>query len=253
MHRFYVPTVAVEASELWLAGREAHHGLHVLRVRRGESVIVLDGVGHEFRCQVGEVRLDQVQLLVFERRTHPPLRCQLTLLQALPKGKTIETIIQKATELGAARVVPLLSERSVPQLDSEAAEGKVSKWQAVAIESIKQCGSPWLPRIDPPLALRQFLLSGERFDITLVGSLQRERRHPRECLKTFHADHGRPPQSVGVWIGPEGDFTLAELEAIQAAGACPISLGPLVLRADTAAIYSLSILNYELLAGGDAP
>ena len=87
------------------------------------------------------------------------------------------------------------------------------------------------------------------FDLSLVGSLQKERRHPRECFQEFQAKHGRLPQSVGVWIGPEGDFTLEELEAIQAAGALPISLGRLVLRVETAAIYCLSILNYELAAG----
>jgi 16S rRNA (uracil1498-N3)-methyltransferase len=84
------------------------------------------------------------------------------------------------------------------------------------------------------------------FELALVGSLQKERRHPRECLNEFQAKHKRLPQSVGVWIGPEGDFTPEELSAIQASGAFPISLGRLVLRVETAAIYCLSILNYEL-------
>ena len=90
------------------------------------------------------------------------------------------------------------------------------------------------------------LRAAEKFELSLVGSLQTERRHPRECFREFEAKHGRLPQSIGVWIGPEGDFTLDELKAIQAGGALPISLGRLVLRVETAAIYCLSILNYEL-------
>ena len=96
------------------------------------------------------------------------------------------------------------------------------------------------------MTIEQYLARKENFDLSLVGSLQKERRHPRECFREFQAKHGRLPQSVGVWIGPEGDFTPEELEAIQAAGALPISLGRLVLRVETAAIYCLSILNYEL-------
>ena len=84
------------------------------------------------------------------------------------------------------------------------------------------------------------------FELSLVGSLQTERRHPRECFREFEAKHGRLPKTAGVWIGPEGDFTLDELKAIEASGALPISLGRLVLRVETAVIYCLSILNYEL-------
>ena len=98
----------------------------------------------------------------------------------------------------------------------------------------EKCGS--LPKAATPA----------HFDLALVGSLQKERFHPRACFQEFQTKHGRLPQSVGVWIGPEGDFTLGELKAIEAGGALPISLGRLVLRVETAAIYCLSILNYEL-------
>jgi 16S rRNA (uracil1498-N3)-methyltransferase len=92
----------------------------------------------------------------------------------------------------------------------------------------------------------QFLARGEKFDLSLVGSLQTARRHPREWLDEFRTTHKRPPQSVAVWIGPEGDFTPTEMQAIETAGARPVSLGRLVLRVETAAIYCLSVLNYEL-------
>ena len=123
---------------------------------------------------------------------------------------------------------------------------KRDKWQNVAIEAIKQCGAAWLPKVEAPVTIEQFLARKEKFDLSLVGSLQKERRHPREVLREFEKNHGCLPQSVGVWIGPEGDFTLDELKTIQNSGALPISLGNLVLRVETAAIYCLSILNYEL-------
>ena len=166
----------------------------------------------------------------------------------MPKGKIIESIIQKAVELGARRIVPLLTEHVVTHLGEKDRADKRDKWQQVAIEAIKQCGAAWLPKIEAPMTIEQYLARKEKFDLSLVGSLQSDRRPPRECLGGFQAKHGRLPQSVGIWIGPEGDFTLDELKAIQTSGALPISLGRLVLRVETAAIYCLSILNYELQA-----
>ena len=249
MHRFYLPPASTRGDSLRLDGREAHHALHVLRLQRGDLVTVLDGVGNEFLCAVETSSRHAVTLSVSLKNFTPPLPCSITLLQAVPRGKIIESIIQKAVELGARRIVPLLTERVVTQLDAEDAAVKREKWQQVAIEAIKQCGAAWLPKIETPMTIEQYLARKEKFDLSLVGSLQKERRHPRECLQAFQAKHGRLPQSIGVWIGPEGDFTPEELDAIQATGALPVSLGRLVLRVETAAIYCLSILNYELNSG----
>jgi 16S rRNA (uracil1498-N3)-methyltransferase len=246
MHRFYLPPERCAGTVMQLQGREAHHALHVLRLKRGETVTVLDGAGHEFACVVEAGPRDELDLRVTQKNSLAPPPFQITLLQALPKGKIIEPIIQKAVELGVHRVVPLLTERVVAQLDDEGAQHKRDKWRQVAIEAIKQCGAPWLPEIEAPAALAEILGRKEQFDLSLVGSLQTERRHPRECFQEFHARQGRPPQTVAVWIGPEGDFTLDELKAIQARGALPVTLGDLTLRVETAAVYCLSILNYEL-------
>jgi 16S rRNA (uracil1498-N3)-methyltransferase len=246
MNRFYLPPGHCAGDALRLDGREAHHALHVLRLKRGELVAVLDGVGNEFLCAVENSSRHAVTLSVSLKNFTPPLPCSITLLQAVPKGKIIESIIQKAVELGARRIVPLLTEHVVTRLDDRDAADKRTKWQQVAIEAIKQCGAAWLPKIEAPMTIEQFLVRQETFDLALVGSLQKERRHPRECFQEFQTKHKRLPQNIGVWIGPEGDFTPEELEAIQAAGALPISLGRLVLRVETAAIYCLSILNYEL-------
>ena len=242
MHRFHLPPPQCQGPVLTLTGAEAHHALDVLRIKVGEPVVILDGAGREFSCVVRSRDRKAVTLAVGQTQSSPAPVCRVTLVQAVPKGKLIETIIQKATELGVFRVIPLLSERVVMRLEDEAVNHKVEKWRHTAIEAIKQCGQRWLPRVEPPIALPALLARRENFDLSLVGSLQGDARHPREYF-------GSPqPAAIRIWIGPEGDFTDGELAAIRGAGARPISLGPLVLRSDTAAFYALSIISYELQA-----
>src|SRR5689334_13310006 len=157
MHRFYISPEQGGGDVLVLEGDEAHHAGRVLRVQRGERVTVLDGAGKEFVCEVGDVSKRDVSLRVVEKKTHPAPPFQITLLQAIPKGKILESIIEKATELGAHRIVPLLTDRVTTQLDDESATSKVEKWKQVAIEAIKQCGSPWLPQVDTPVTPKEFL------------------------------------------------------------------------------------------------
>jgi RsmE family RNA methyltransferase len=123
----------------------------------------------------------------------------------------------------------LISERSVPQMAGEDARRKVEKWRAVAVEAIKQCGAPWLPILEVPLTLQAWWARGERSGLDLLASLQPGSRHPREYFRAYHLEHGAAPSSVAVWVGPEGDFTPAELGAIRSEGALPITLGPVVL------------------------
>jgi 16S rRNA (uracil1498-N3)-methyltransferase len=246
MHRFYLPPENCHDPILTLSDREAHHALHVLRLRRGDRATVLDGVGHEYTCEVAETGRARLRLAVQGKQAIPPLPYRVTLFQALPKGKLIESIVQKATELGVHRVVPLVTERVVAQLDQDIAEKKVEHWRQVAIEAIKQCGSPWLPKIESPIAIGDFVARMEKLDLNLIASLQDERRHPREWFEAFEAKNARLPQSVGVWVGPEGDFSPVEVNLVLSSGALPITLGPLVLRSETAAIYCLSTINYEM-------
>ena len=246
MHRFYLPPDRCLDSLLELTGDEAHHAVRVLRLQTGERVTVLDGAGHQLICEVRESTKHSLTLTVLHKGFSPPLPCQITLLQAVPKAKAMDYIVQKATELGAARIVPILSERTIVHLDGADAGDKAEKWQHIAIESIKQCGSPWLTRIEQPVTLRNFLAQPEKCDLPLIASLQDGSRHPREFIQQFRENHNRLPVTACVWIGPEGDFSPAELEVIKSEGTLPITLGCLVLRSDTAAVYSLSVLNYEL-------
>jgi 16S rRNA (uracil1498-N3)-methyltransferase len=249
MPRFYLPPEQCKEPVLFLAGSEAHHAVHVLRIRKNDPVTVLDGAGGELRCVVEGYDRDKVQLSVSEKRFIPPLPYQITLLQCLPKGKLFESIIQKATELGAFRIVPLISDRVVSSIVSQREKLlKAAKWQTVAIEAIKQCGSAWLPQVELPTTPSEFLARQEPFDLPLIASLQKGSRHPREYFKIYRTRQQTPPQSLCIWVGPEGDFSPQEVALITSAGNFPISLGRLVLRTETAATYCLSILNYELQA-----
>ncbi|HEY1661754.1 MAG TPA: RsmE family RNA methyltransferase [Verrucomicrobiae bacterium] len=246
MHRFHLAPGDCNGNVLRLTKGEAHHALRVLRLKPGDAAMVLDGAGREFLCVVEAAGQGSVSLRVAGTNSLPAPACSITLLVGIPKGKIIESIIQKSVELGARKIVPLLTERVVTHLDGESAEHKREKWQLTAIEAIKQCGAAWLPEVAAPTTIADYLKRKDFFDLQLVGSLQKERRHPAEIFREFEKGHNRLPRSAAVWVGPEGDFTPGELETIQKAGAQPITLGNLTLRVETAAIYCLSILNHEL-------
>jgi 16S rRNA (uracil1498-N3)-methyltransferase len=246
MHRFYLAPEQCQGPTLELSERDAHHALHVLRLGEKARVVVLDGVGDEFLCEVLRADRREVSLKVLQKTRMNPLPYQVTLIQAVTKGKAMELIVQKATELGASRIVPILSERTVGQLDPSQALAKAQKWETLTVEAIKQCGLVWRPKVEPAATVRAFLGQGERWDMSFLASLQPEARHPRFYFEAFYSEWKRMPRSVCVWIGPEGDYTPAEINSIRAAGVLPITLGQLVLRTETAALYCLSVLNYEL-------
>jgi len=276
MRRFFVPPELSRGEVFELPAREARHATQVLRLTAGDQLTVLDGAGSIMDCVVEAATKRILRVAVNKREHRPPLPCPITLVQAVPKGPAFETIVQKATELGAARIIPLLSERVVVQISERDAAAKVEKWNQIAIESIKQCGSPWLPVIEPPVSFDKYVLglgtdaaelgrarhsvraaelTTERrarsdapylSELSLVCSLEEHSRSLREVLAEFSALKQHQPQSAVVWIGPEGDFTPAEYATIARLGAFPITLGPLVLRADTAAIAMLALLNSEL-------
>lgn len=247
MHRFYLPPHQCREAQVQLSERDGKHAVKVLRLREQDRFSVLDGEGRDLHCQVESIERSTVRGRVLSVNTVPELHYQLTLIQAVTKGKSMDLIIQKATELGCRTIVPILSERSVVQCDSEEALSKQEKWQTLAIEAVKQCGQAWLPKIEKPAALDAFLAQrpGNPDRLPLLASLQPGALHPRQHIDTFRSEKGEP-KLVDIWIGPEGDFTPAEINTIKGSGALPITLGPLILRSDTAALYTLSVLNYEL-------
>lgn len=160
----------------------------------------------------------------------------------------MDLIVQKATELGASRIIPLLSDRTVVRLEGKELEKKRAKWQRVALEACKQCGQNWLPEVMAPLSVNEFLRRSSKAEadsIRLVAAIDDRARSLKELLADAGAD--APPSRASIMIGPEGDFTPAELNDAFNAGFLPLSLGPIVLRSETAAIYSLSVLVHELM------
>lgn len=249
MHRFYLPPAEWDPQALRLTGGEAHHARTVLRAQPGDKVVVFDGRGHEITADVVAVDHREIALRKLHEAKTPPLRCRITLAQAIPKGKNMDLIVQKAVEIGAAEIAPIVSDRTVVRLDAEDAKQKQAKWQTVAVEAAKQCGQNWLPEVQLPCAPAEFFAQRSRdsFDLQLIGSLQSDALHLKNVLRDFGSEHQRRPASVLMMIGPEGDFTPAELNIARANGCRPITLGPIILRVETAAIYCLSVLSYELL------
>ena len=247
MHRFYLPPEKWKAAALALTGSEAHHARNVLRVEPGSRVVVFDGHGREITAAVVDSAPAAVQLRKIDEARTPPLRCRITLGQAIPKGKNMDLIVQKAVEIGASEIAPLVSDRTVVRLDRDDAAQKEKKWQTVAIEAAKQCGQNWLPRVHAPRTVAEFFSDAPQHDLRLVGSLQPDALHLKQILSDYEMQRRERPTSVLVLVGPEGDFTPAELNVARSNGCRPITLGPIVLRVETAAIYCLSVLSYELL------
>jgi 16S rRNA (uracil1498-N3)-methyltransferase len=154
--------------------------------------------------------------------------------------------VRKATELGVARIVPLASERTQVHLDHDRSEKKAERWQTGALEAAKQCGNPWLPEITAVQTADAFIESARGFDLKLIASLQPGAKPLKAVLAAFQAAQNRAPRTVLWLIGPEGDFTPAELSHAKTCGFEPVTLGPLVLRCETAAIYAISVLSHEL-------
>ena len=248
MHRFYVSPKDWQSPTLALRGSEAHHARDVLRMKAGEKIVLFNGRGREVTVEIAALDEDEIRLRKLHEAETPPLRCRIVLGQAIPKGKNMELIVQKAVEIGAAEIAPIVSDRTIVQIDSKIAAQKQRKWQQIAIEAAKQCGQNWLPRVHPPKKLTEFFSASDQpFDLRLIGSLQPDARNLKSILEMYLRQHSDRPRSVLMLVGPEGDFTPAELALARSHGCEPITLGPIILRVETAAIYCLSILSYELL------
>src|SRR4051812_9287409 len=163
--RVYSQPTEREPVEIRLNAEESHHLVTVNRCSRGDPVTVFDGHGREWMTECVEPSKTATVLRVREIRVAQPLQYRITLAQALPKGATMDDIVRQATEVGAAFITPLVSERTQVHLDGERADKKVEKWRTVAIEAAKQCGNPWLPEIRPIQNFTAFLSSVDSYDL----------------------------------------------------------------------------------------
>jgi 16S rRNA (uracil1498-N3)-methyltransferase len=234
--RVYVEAALTAGGRVDLPPDTAAHLVRVLRARAGDELILFNGDGREFNGAIEAVRGSRVAASVGDGRPmdrESPL--SITLVQCIPRGDRMDFIVQKATELGVARIVPVLSQRSVVRLDKSQAESKANHWRAVAVSACEQCGRNRLPGIISPQGYREFLRTapgGMRVLLSPGGGV---------TLK----DLARPDGAVTVLIGPEGGLTDEEEQAAVAAGFTAVRLGPRVLRTETAAIAALALLQRE--------
>jgi len=246
-HRFYLEPERWISEGPALDGPDSHHCADVLRLGVGDKIVIFNGRGTVAEAELLEVHRKRCSLLIGNPHQTPTPRRAITLAQAVPKGKNMDLILQKGVELGAAEIVPLMTSRTVVRLDgADDGERKRERWQQIALEACKQCGRNTVPLIEDPSTLEQFLARVPAPDLLLLASLQPDARPIKEVLAKHSDATGGLPDSVAVVVGPEGDFTPTEIELLKQAGARPVTLGPTILRAETAALYCLSVLGHEL-------
>ena len=238
--RVYVAAALNPGSMVELPPDTASHLAKVLRARSGDELILFNGDGREFDGAIEAVRGSRVSASVGEgREVHRESPLAITLVQCVPRGDRMDFIVQKATELGVARIVPVLSQRSVVRLDAGQAESKAIHWRAVAVSACEQCGRNRLPAIETVRPLLGYLGdaaagTGPRWVLEPQSGPQ-----PRS---TAHDAGREAPGAVSdarIAIGPEGGFESDELEAFRVTGFSQVSLGPRVLRTETAAIAAV--------------
>ena len=247
MPRFYIDPESWDESNLKLEGDEFHHCVNVLRLQSGDPVVIFDGLGMEIQTSIKDIskKVAYLDLNNQERIISPTRKTKIALAQAIPKGKNMDLIIEKGTELGVNHIYPFISERTIIRLNQSDSIKKQEKWQRVAIEACKQSGQNWLPKVEQPQKLLSMIDSLiHEFDLVLIASLQPAAKHLKQILLNRTTRH---PESILILIGPEGDFTLSETAKAIGAGAESMTLGPITLRTETAAIYSLSVVAHELL------
>lgn len=233
--RFHVSPADVRQDRLFLRAEEAHHARRVLRLREGDTIVCFDGEGHAWTGEIAAFTRDGAEVKVLESLPpEPQQRPRVTLAQAVLKGERMDLVVQKATELGAARIVPVLAERCV---GGERASKREVRWRRIALEAAKQCERALVPAIDEPGPLASILTAP---DGPLVVFVERSNETVTrlEILGSLAA--------VTVLVGPEGGWTERERKAMREAGAIEASLGPHVLRAETAAIAALAVVGYAL-------
>jgi 16S rRNA (uracil1498-N3)-methyltransferase len=240
MHRFFVEA-ASEKEIVTLDPKESHHALSVLRVKAGEAVELLDGKGGTYGGFIAKAEKgSRVEISVQSRSNAGDAQdVEITLAPAVIKPERMEWMLEKSCELGVRAWQPLLTERGVVKLSAERWQGKASRWRKIAQESCKQCGLSRVPEIGGPLPFGEFVKRFHSYDAVFFPTLAVK----GETLKAAMEKRSRA-RKVLIVIGPEGDFTPKETQSAVSAGAIPVTLGPLVLRSETAAIFGLSTARF---------
>ena len=240
MRRFFVSPQSIDGRHVSLRGEIVHRLSRVLRMSRGDEVVLLDGLGTEYVVRLDELGRDTALgtvLRTYEDSNEPGVR--ITLCQGILKGEKLDWVLQKGTELGIAEFVPLICKRSVPRVSVEKGSRRMLRWSKVVAEAAEQCGRSRMPGLCLPT---EFEAACRLVDSSSLGLIPwEETRKPgvKEVLRR------RPVSRVYLFIGPEGGFQREEVEYAQSLGILPVSLGKRVFRAETAGLVTATAVLYE--------
>ncbi|WP_033170148.1 16S rRNA (uracil(1498)-N(3))-methyltransferase [Selenomonas sp. ND2010] len=230
------------ADTIEITGSDAHHLMHVMRAKAGQEIILVDDENQVARMEMTAFREDAVTLTLRQRLeadTESPI--DLVLAQCLLKSDKMDMVVQKAVELGAVGVIPVRSQNCVVRYDAKKAAARQQRWQKIADEAAKQCGRTALLTVDPVTDIKALIAAEkEQEDSVLVFFYENEDQQTvKDYLRQITA------KRIVLLVGPEGGFSLAEAKAVEEAGGKSVTLGPRILRAETAALTALSVVQYE--------
>jgi len=241
MPRFYVPKLEIEEGRLKIDGPEVRHIRRVLRLKEGDEIIVFDGSGKEYEGEIVEKGTSWVTIMVrntlLSRNESP---AEIVLAQSLLKGEKMDYLIQKATELGITGIIPFFSSRSVPLLEKSGRLKRNRRWDRIAAEASKQCGRAVVPKIEPIQGYPDVLQIPSPDSLRILLT-ERKGSRLKDVLGT-----PKVKREVFFIVGPEGGLSPSEIELAEKSGAVAVNLGQRILRAETASLCFLSILQYEL-------
>jgi len=242
MHRFYTPSKNISGDRIIISDNKvAHHIRDVLRLETRDKVIVFDEQGNEYDCIINQV-LNEVRLDIINKHLSysKAKSISITIACAIPKKSKIEDIIDKLTQLGVDRIIPLKTERVVVKIDKHKEMLRLSRWKKIAQVASEQSHRNNIPLIDRVRDIKEVILNSESFDLKLIPTLIGRRKSLKEIFLNFGY------KNILVLIGPEGDFSSQEVELAEKSGFIPISLGQLVLRVETAAVAVASCIRILL-------
>ncbi len=243
MRRFFVEEKDIKENQVTIKGDEARHIVQVLRLEERDKIKVFTGKGKEYLTEIIQASEKEVIGRILEESrldTEPSI--EITLLQGLPKSDKMDFIVQKVTELGVKRIIPVITQRTVVKLNKEKARARRNRWQRIALEAAKQSGRAIIPAVREVISFIQALDNLNRESLNLIPWEEETSTSLKEALRPI-TDHRSP---ITIFIGPEGGFTLEEVRAAKKKGAIPVSLGPRLLRTETAGLVTLAVILYEL-------
>lgn len=239
MHRIFVSQDNIKDDNILITKEEAKHAFSVLRIRAGDQVNLFDGKGTEYFGNILSLNSKQGIVKIAARKSIKQDPIKITLAAALPKLSKFEAIVDKSTQLGVSKLIPLVTQRTIIKIKDNKTQDKLHRWQKIAIEAAKQCYCSYIPLVEQIGSLDDVLKKSNDYNLILIPSLLGKRSSLKKTLKI------KKPKSILVLIGPEGDFTETEVRLALNKGAVNINLGKNVLRCETAVVMVLSALNYE--------